>query len=237
MQHQHDSVDIDSDECTCDPWVTNTPWDAKPAIDGVTMLRAQQNYVQAERLYKKGDYLESVPYLVRALEDPNNIEDVIRMVIYLPHKVLAMELFVLIRDTARLHLLRGLGDCFVPGSPYYGRFCGEWGAQPYLGTLLMISRVAIDGGDYGKGIAASNESLELSRDDYIGQRHMPTTIMLLKVGRYDAALVLCQLWSDPKYDRQTFKRLQDQQQLPSFDPLPARVVEYHRTIGSEDVCE
>ena len=86
------------------------------------------------------------------------------------------------------------------------------------------------------GRAASNESLELSRDDYIGQRHMLTT-MLLKVGRYDAALVLCQLWLDPKYDRQTFKRLQYQQQLPSFDPLPARVVEYHRTIDSEDVCE
>ena len=82
-----------------------------------------------------------------------------------------MELLVLIRDTgmstvsdvihlpasvddsqARLHLLRGIGDCFVPGSPYYGRFRGEWGAQPYLRTLLMISRVAIDGGDYGKGM-------------------------------------------------------------------------------------
>ena len=90
------------------------------------------------------------------------------MVIYLPHKVLAMELLVLIRDTgmstvsdvptsvddsqARLHLLRGLGDCFVPGCPYCGRFRGEWGARPYFRTLLMISRVAIDGGDYGKGM-------------------------------------------------------------------------------------
>ncbi|KAI0773886.1 hypothetical protein C8Q74DRAFT_791897 [Fomes fomentarius] len=230
-------------ECNCndsdDSWGSDMPWDAKPAVSRDTSFKAWKRLVKAKRSFLSGEYGASVPFFVKSLEDPDNVIDVVKMVKHFPDKGIAMQLLLRARDVGRVYLQRGLGaDCFNPGSSHYGQFRLVWGAQRYLKTLLAISQVAIDGGDYSRGIDASSESLRLAQDDYIGQRHMLSTL-LLKAGRYAEALRLCQYWLDPNLVEQSHwhKRLQWHLEPPSMEPLNGAIIIYNQRYESEGACE
>ncbi|RPD61881.1 hypothetical protein L226DRAFT_535256 [Lentinus tigrinus ALCF2SS1-7] len=237
--NRHDYSDYTDDEDDLgseSSWGSDIPWDAKPAVDPKTARKAWKELSSGRILFLEHEYELCVPCFERALEDPDNIEYILRMVKYFPDKSLAMTLLDKIRDTGRRYLIKGMGeDCFDDNSQYFGQFECIWGAERYLRTLLAIAQVAIEGGDLNKGIEASSESLRVSYDDEIGQRHMLGTL-LLKAGRYEDALGLCRVWLDPNWDRYPRVRIHWNKQTYILEPLNDKIVEYQRK-GSGAACE
>ncbi|KAI1792863.1 hypothetical protein LXA43DRAFT_294750 [Ganoderma leucocontextum] len=192
-----------------------------------TAKRAARDLKRAKQLCRAGHYERAVPRFVKALEDYDNVELVIRKAREFPDKGLAMSLLQVTEDKAQEFLKRDLGqDCFEETSFAYGEFWGVMGTRPYMRTLHAIAYVAYEMSDIDKAITTSVEMLRLCQGDNVGQRDF-LPALLLRAQRYEDALSFCQIWLDPQFDGKNRPLGGCTFAPPSPEPLSQGAIAFH----------
>ena len=121
-----------------------------------------------EDLARRRKPQEALPYLLKAMEDPNNLDAVIQVAFLMPtisagvklleeaeargkYASLVQLLSNLTLIPGRADLLRRLGpNCFDDDGDHVGHFWGILETRPYMRILQAIVRLTFENKDYGK---------------------------------------------------------------------------------------
>ncbi|KAI0370235.1 hypothetical protein BV20DRAFT_305450 [Pilatotrama ljubarskyi] len=168
---------------------------------GMVSKEAARNLEKAEDLCRRRKPEQALPYLYKAMEDPNNLDAAVQMAFLMPTLTMGVNLLEEAAERGRAHLKRYLGPtCFDDGDQYVGRFWSLLETRPYMRVLQAIVRLAFENKDYNKSADTIIEMLRLCPGDNLGQRDWLGSV-LLQAGRTEQALSFAQAWLDPsKHD-------------------------------------
>ncbi|KAI0650064.1 hypothetical protein C8Q79DRAFT_364734 [Trametes meyenii] len=184
-----------------------------------------QKLRKAQQLMRERAYPFAIPYFMGALDDYDNMEEVMMEAWRCPNSEIAFQLLDEVEMSAGVRLMMVLGpNCFEETFSAYGDFGELPIAHHYMNVLGTIARMAYDHGKLDKAIAVSIKALRLSQADSIGQRSLFTTI-LLEAGRISDALSFCQVWLDPQYYGKKRPLGGCEFKPPRTDPLTAQEIE------------
>lgn len=168
-------------------------------VGGGTISReAQKNLDKAEDLCRKKKPEKAIPFLMKALEDPNNLDAAVQLAFVMPNMDMSLNVLEDTEKKGRAHLLRTLGpDAFDDNGDSVGYFWGLIETRPYMRVLQAIIRVSFEKGDFAKSANTIAETLRLCPGDNMGQRDWMGSV-LMKAGRSQDALSFCQAWTEPE---------------------------------------
>ncbi|EIW62110.1 uncharacterized protein TRAVEDRAFT_27483 [Trametes versicolor FP-101664 SS1] len=175
--------------------------EAHLGIGGGTVSReAAENLEKAEDLCRRRKPMQALPYLRKAMKDPNNLDAAVQMAFLMPTLGTAVQLLEDAKAQGRVHLKSCLSPtCFDDGDQYAERFWSLLETRPYMRVLQAIVRLAFENGDYNKSADTIIEMLRHCPGDNMGQRSWLGSV-LLQAGRTEHALSFAQAWLDPRHD-------------------------------------
>ncbi|TFK93914.1 hypothetical protein K466DRAFT_580545 [Polyporus arcularius HHB13444] len=197
---------------------------------GSITAESARNLRIGEDLCRKRKPNEAAPYLLKALEDPNNIDAIIQMAFLMSTINEGLELLEEGVARGRRHLIRQFGpDCFEDdrAGSRVGQFWGLLETRPYMRVLQAIVRLAFEVKDYQKAANTIIEMLRLCPGDNMGQRFWLGSV-LLQAGRTADALSFAQVWLNLPRDVDWPPRGGCTFEPPSKTPLSAAASEEHK---------
>ncbi|CDO74022.1 hypothetical protein BN946_scf185043.g72 [Trametes cinnabarina] len=163
---------------------------------GMVSREAAKNLEKAEDLCRRRKPDQAVPYLFKAMEDPNCLDAVIQMAFLMPTMEMGLKLLEQAEERGRTHLKNTLSPtCFEDDDEYTGRFWSLLETRPYMRVMQAIVRLAFETKNYNKAADTIIEMLRLCPGDNLGQRDWLGSI-LLQAGRTADALSFAQAWLD-----------------------------------------
>ncbi|OSC99218.1 hypothetical protein PYCCODRAFT_1470472 [Trametes coccinea BRFM310] len=163
---------------------------------GMVSKEAARNLEKAEDLCRRRKPEQALPYLFKAMEDPNCLDAAVQMAFLMPTMEMGIRLLEQAEARGRAHLKTYLSPtCFEDGDVYTGRFWSLLETRPYMRVLQAIVRLACEIKDYNKAANTIIEMLRLCPGDNLGQRDWLGSI-LLQAGRPADALSFAQAWLD-----------------------------------------
>ncbi|PIL36807.1 hypothetical protein GSI_00497 [Ganoderma sinense ZZ0214-1] len=166
---------------------------------GSVSQEAAKNLQKAEDLCRRRKPEQALPYLFKAMEDPNNLDAIVQMAFLMPTMDMGVRLLEEGEAKGRAQLRQILGPtCFDDDDEYVGHFWGVIETRPYMRVLQAIVRLAFENKDFNKSANAIIEMLRLCPGDNMGQRYWLGSV-LLQAGRTADALSFAQVWFDPEY--------------------------------------
>ncbi|KAF7980760.1 hypothetical protein HWV62_36801 [Athelia sp. TMB] len=161
---------------------------------GIVSKESQKNLEIAERLCQKGTPNDAVPYLMKAMEDKNNLDAFVQCAFLCPTNAESIECLEAGINNGRAFLKKKFGsNVFEEGSKYAGHFWDFIESRPYMRILQAMVRIAIEGKKYRKAADAAIEMLRLCPGDNLGQR-FGLGSLLLRNRRVSEALSFAQQW-------------------------------------------
>ncbi|KAL0945608.1 hypothetical protein HGRIS_014763 [Hohenbuehelia grisea] len=161
---------------------------------GMVTEESQRNLDIAEDLCKKRRPNDAVPYLEKALRDPNNTDALIQAAFLAPTMAAGLEPLIVAEKRGRALLQRKLSpDCFEDGSDQCGRFWEIVKTRPYMRVLQALVRFYFETGRYTDCSNTIIEMLRLCPGDNLAQRTWLGSLLLL-INRPADALFFSQIW-------------------------------------------
>ncbi|KAI0676908.1 hypothetical protein C8Q78DRAFT_1086899 [Trametes maxima] len=171
---------------------------------GAVSQEAARNLEIAEDLCRRRKPQQALPYLYKAMEDPNNFDAAIQLAFLMPTLDESVKLLEATEARGRAHLKRSLSPtCFDDGDEHVGHFWGIIETRPYMRVLQAKVRLTFENKDYNKCADTIIEMLRLCPGDNMGQRDWLGSV-LLQAGRVENALSFAQAWLDPKHSNGSF---------------------------------
>ncbi|KAH9844021.1 uncharacterized protein C8Q71DRAFT_25127 [Rhodofomes roseus] len=201
---------------------------------GLVSAESQKNLTIAEDLCRKKKPEQALPYLLKAMEDPNNLDADVQLSFLQPNYDMSMEVLEAAEKKGRAKLKRVLGPrAFDDNGDRVGTFWTLIETRPYMRVLQAMVRIAFEKGDYNKSANTMIEMLRLSPGDNMGQRQWLGSV-LLQAGRHKEALSFAQEWLQLKVRRTDDPPLRGgcTFNAPSSDPIPQ--ADYQRLL---DHCD
>ncbi|KAI0751404.1 hypothetical protein C8Q80DRAFT_1268646 [Daedaleopsis nitida] len=198
---------------------------------GAVSAESAGNLKIGEDLARRRKPEQAVPYLLKAMEDPNNLDAVVQMAFLMPTMEAGLRLLEDGAARGRAALLRILGPtCFDDDSEYAERFWGLLETRPYMRVLQAIVRLAFEVKDYNKSANTMIEMLRLCPGDNMGQRDWLGSF-LLQAGRTAHALSFVQTWLSLPKDVYWPPRGGCTFEAPSQELLTAEFIEQNKKWG------
>ncbi|KAI0663084.1 hypothetical protein C8Q70DRAFT_1042671 [Cubamyces menziesii] len=164
---------------------------------GMVSKESARNLDIAEDLCNRRKPEQALPYLFKAMEDPNNLDAYVQMAFLMPTIGEGIKLLEKAEADGRAILKRYFSPtCFDDGNEYIGQFWTLLETRPYMRVLQAMVRLAFENKDYNKSAATMIEMLRLCPADNLGQRDWLGSV-LLQAGRNADALSFAQVWLDP----------------------------------------
>ncbi|CCM02821.1 uncharacterized protein FIBRA_04933 [Fibroporia radiculosa] len=167
-------------------------------VGGGTVSReAQRNLDKAEDLCRRKKPEKAIPFLLKALEDPNNLDAAVQMAFLMPNLDMSVSVLDGAAQRGREHMVRIFGpQAFDDEGSTVGHFWGLIETRPYMRVLQALVRTTFEKKDYARSADTIIETLRLCPGDNMGQREWLGSI-LLKAGRPADALSFIQAWLQP----------------------------------------
>ncbi|KAK0442426.1 hypothetical protein EV421DRAFT_1808973 [Armillaria borealis] len=161
---------------------------------GTISNESQRNLDKGQEWMNKKKPEKAIPFLLKAMEDPNNLDACVSLALAMPHDM-AIELLKRGEQQGRDSLKRSLGeDCFEDNARYGApNFWGILETRPYMRLLGTMTRMYVQLENWNKAIEVSLEVLRICSLDNMGQRYWVGSL-LLQAGRPADALYLTQQW-------------------------------------------
>ncbi|KAI0637854.1 hypothetical protein C8Q77DRAFT_1047446 [Trametes polyzona] len=161
---------------------------------GIVSAESAKNLAIAEDLCRRRRPEEAVPYLMKAMEDPNNLDVDIQIAFLAPTTREGLQMLEKTEERGRVLLKRVLSPtCFDDDGEYAERFWSLLETRPYMRVLQAIVRLAVECKEYNKAADTMIEMLRLCPGDNLGQRYWLGPV-LCQAGRYAQALSFAQAW-------------------------------------------
>ncbi|KAG2030373.1 hypothetical protein BDR03DRAFT_929088 [Suillus americanus] len=160
---------------------------------GTVSIEAQNNLDRAEDLCRRRKPAKALPFLLKAMEDGNNLDAFVQAAFLfpLPEALKALENA---EAKGREGLKQRLGPtCFDDGSKEVGKFYSILETRPYMRVLQAQVRLYFEVGQFGKSSDTMIEMLRLCPGDNMSQRTWLGS-MLLSAGRPTDALSFVKQW-------------------------------------------
>ncbi|EPT02866.1 hypothetical protein FOMPIDRAFT_1029164 [Fomitopsis schrenkii] len=168
---------------------------------GMVSKESQRNLTIAEDLCRKRKPLDAIPYLLKAMEDPNNLDADIQYCFLQPNLDMSIQVLEDAERKGRAALLKLLGPrTFDDDGGQVGNFWTMIETRPYMRVLQAMVRIAFQKDDYNKSANTMIEMLRLCPGDNMGQRSWLGSV-LLQAGRHKDALSFAQAWLQPEVRR------------------------------------
>ncbi|GBE79251.1 hypothetical protein SCP_0204480 [Sparassis crispa] len=168
---------------------------------GTVSKESQKNLEKAEDLCRKRKPEKALPFLLKAMEDGNNLDAAVQMAFLMPNLNVSVKVLEGAEEHGRKHLQRSLGPkCFEDGSDHVGNFWGILETRPYMRVLQALVRLYFENKQFDKSANTIIEMLRLCPGDNMGQREWLPSV-LLKVGRAADTLSFVQFWLEDSDDR------------------------------------
>ncbi|KAH7913337.1 hypothetical protein BJ138DRAFT_1171344 [Hygrophoropsis aurantiaca] len=192
---------------------------------GIVSKESQKNLDKAEDLCRRRKPEQAVPYLLKAMEDENNLDAFIQAAFLFPLNE-AVQFLEDAERKGRQGLKRRFGPlCFNDDAPQVGRFWDILETRPYMRVLQAQVRLYFENRQFAKSANTIIEMLRLCPGDNTAQRTWLGS-MLLHAGRASDALSFAQNWLLPREERADIvPRGGAVFKAPCSDPLSAEQVE------------
>ncbi|TBU48461.1 hypothetical protein BD309DRAFT_292618 [Dichomitus squalens] len=202
---------------------------------GMISEEAARNLKKGEDLCRRRKPEQALPYLFKAMEDPNNLDAIVQLAFLMPTMDIGIRLIEEGEAKGRAQLRQILGPtCFDDDDDNVGHFWGLIETRPYMRVLQAIVRLAFENKDYNKSANAIIEMLRLCPGDNLGQRYWLGSV-LLQANRTADALSFAQDWLDPQYRGSWPPRGGCAFRPPSQTPLSAEALEKVKNYGHTGV--
>ncbi|KAI0650056.1 hypothetical protein C8Q79DRAFT_1006363 [Trametes meyenii] len=166
---------------------------------GAVSEESARNLEIGEDLCRRRKPQQALPYLYKAMEDPNNSDAAIQLAFLMPTLDEGVRLLEVTEAQGRARLKRILSPtCFDDDDEHVGRFWGIIETRPYMRVLQAKVRFTFENKDYNKCADTIIEMLRLCPGDNMGQCDRLGSV-LLQAGRIENALFFAQAWLDPKH--------------------------------------
>ncbi|KAJ6545081.1 hypothetical protein DFH09DRAFT_659271 [Mycena vulgaris] len=161
---------------------------------GTVSKESEANLKRGQELLEKKKPDEALPFLLKAMEDPNNLDACSSIAMMLPQEA-AIEFLKQGELKGRAHLHRVLSpDCFELTCEYGApRFWGILETRPYMRLLGTLARAYVNEKRWDEAVATNIEILRICHSDNMGQRAWMGAL-LLHSGRPADALYFTQRW-------------------------------------------
>ncbi|KAJ7666776.1 hypothetical protein DFH06DRAFT_251173 [Mycena polygramma] len=161
---------------------------------GTVSKESGNNLKRGHELLNKKKPNEALPFLLKAMEDPNNLDACSTVGLLLPQDT-AIEFLKKAEVKGREHLQRILSpDCFELTCEYGApRFWGILETRPYMRLLGTLVRAYVNAKRWDDAVATNVEILRICKLDNMGQRSWMGAL-LLHAGRPADALYFTQRW-------------------------------------------
>ncbi|KAG2359636.1 hypothetical protein BDR07DRAFT_1336519 [Suillus spraguei] len=184
---------------------------------GTVSIEAQRNLDRAEDLCRRKKPRKALPFLLKAMEDGNNLDAFIQAAYLFPLPE-ALKVLENAEAKGKEGLKRLLGaTCFDDGSKEVGKYHSILETRPYMRVLQAQVRLYFEAGMFGKSSDTMIEMLRLCPGDNTSQRTWLGS-MLISAGRTAEALSFVKQWTAHNR-RQTPSRGGTIFQAPSSDCL------------------
>ncbi|KAF8891041.1 hypothetical protein BD779DRAFT_1610723 [Infundibulicybe gibba] len=160
---------------------------------GTVSKESQRNLDKAESLCRQKKPEKALPFLLKAIEDNNNLDALIQAAFLFdrPHAIKVLESS---EKRGRILVQQELGeDAFSDDGERVGSFWLLLCTRPYMRVLQALVRVYFEDGQFEKSANTIIEMLRLCPGDNLGQRSWLGSL-LLHLGRYSDALYFAQQW-------------------------------------------
>lgn len=160
---------------------------------GTVSIEAQNNLDRAEDLCRRKKPAKALPFLLKAMEDGNNLDAFVQAAYLfpLPEALKALE-NAEAKGKEGLKQLLG-ATCFDDGSEEVGKYYSILETRPYMRVLQAQVRLYFEAGLFGKSSDTMIEMLRLCPGDNTSQRTWLGS-MLLCAGRTADALSFVKQW-------------------------------------------
>ncbi|KAJ6530223.1 hypothetical protein B0H19DRAFT_1192530 [Mycena capillaripes] len=164
---------------------------------GTVSKESQANLKRGQELLKKKPE-EAIPLLLKAMEDPNNLDACSAIAMTLPQDT-AIDFLKQAELKGRENLQRVLSpDCFEVTCQYGApKFWGILETRPYMRLLATLVRAYVNAKRWDDAVATNSEILRICENDNMGQRQWMGAL-LLHAGRPADALYFTQRWLEAK---------------------------------------
>ncbi|KAJ7509144.1 hypothetical protein B0H11DRAFT_1963979 [Mycena galericulata] len=160
---------------------------------GIVSEESQRNLEIAEDLCRRGKPNDAAPYLMKALDDHNNVDADIQMAYLSPDLLFSVEVLEFAEKKARALLINHLGpDCFDDGGPCVGKFWEIVLTRPYMRVLQALVRMCFETKQFEKATNTIIEMMRLCPQDSLNQAFWLGPF-LIRTGRHADALFFCQV--------------------------------------------
>ncbi|KAK0451220.1 uncharacterized protein EV420DRAFT_1561559, partial [Desarmillaria tabescens] len=172
---------------------------------GVVSAESQRNYEIGAELCRKRKPKEAAPYLLRAIQDHNNLDAFIELSFLMPDSESRLDVLATAAKEGQRLLKSRLGpNCFDDNGPYAGRFWEILDTRPYMRVLQAQVRMFFEGEEYKSSAETIIEMLRLCPGDNLNQRTWLGPL-LCRLERYSDALYFARFWiEDFMADRRVY---------------------------------
>ncbi|KAF5326328.1 hypothetical protein D9611_000723 [Ephemerocybe angulata] len=162
---------------------------------GLASKESEQNLDVARDLGNKGKHLEALPFILKAMEDPNNLDAILHYSAYAPSQRDRLKMLEDAERRGRRILLKELGPkAFDDDGDSVGHFWGILQTRPYMRVLNSLLEMYFQMNYTTKSANMGIEMLRLCPGDNMGIR-CGLGSSLIRDGRYADALSFAQVWS------------------------------------------
>ncbi|KAJ7136115.1 hypothetical protein C8R44DRAFT_769721 [Mycena epipterygia] len=161
---------------------------------GTVSKESEANLKRGRELLNKKKTNEALPFLLKATDDPNNLDACTAISMMLPEDT-AIDFLKNTELKGRAHLQRVLSpDCFELTCEYGApSFWGILQTRPYMRLLGTLVRAYVNAKRWEEAVATNIEILRICESDNMGQRAWMAAL-LLHAGRPADALYFTQRW-------------------------------------------
>ncbi|KAF8184093.1 hypothetical protein K438DRAFT_1724176 [Mycena galopus ATCC 62051] len=161
---------------------------------GTVSGESEANLKRGQELLNMKKPQEALPFLLKALEDPNNLDACSSISMMLPQDT-AIAYLQKAELAGRRHLQNVLGpDCFELTCRYGApNFWGILETRPYMRLLGTLVRTYVNAKRWSDAVSTNIEILRICHSDNMGQRAWMSAL-LLQAGRPADALYFAQRW-------------------------------------------